>query len=104
MNRSTGRRLLLGAAAAVCAATTSCREPNYRTEITPDGPGTVQVRRLPLDTPPPEPARPRPPAYAVDPAPPDPDFAAVSSAWPKLSPDDRRQVADIARRLAQPHP
>ena len=32
-------------------AATSCQEPSYRTEVTPNGEGGVEVHRLPLSAP-----------------------------------------------------
>ncbi|MGA2232674.1 MAG: hypothetical protein ABSH22_17385 [Tepidisphaeraceae bacterium] len=83
----------------------SCNEPNYRTEVTPTGQGTVDIKQVPLDHPPTPPPQPDAAAQVTQSlTETDADFATVQSLWPKLSAADHKTVSDLVRRLAASQP
>ena len=97
-------RLLIVAGA--CILTASCQEPGYRTEVTTGEQGRTQVHQVPYAQPPAA-ATGSPDASIAptrNPAPADSDLGTVESLWPRLSPEDRKRVADMARRLAPAQP
>ena len=108
------RALLTCASVLLVAVAASCQQPGYRTEVVTAEQGRTEVHQVPLA--PPSAANPTPgPAHVAvtgsepgpnsAPAPAvssDPDLAAVQSFWPRLTPEDRKRVADMARRLAPP--
>ena len=86
------RRGFIGIGAAwVMVVGIGCQTPGYRTEVYPGQEGHVEIKRVPDDTP-----APRPPGVSSD-----TDLATIQSLWPRLTPDDRQRVADMARRLAE---
>jgi len=78
------------------AAGIGCQTPGYRTEVYPGEEGRAEIRRVPDDTPSHAPLPPVERATSSD-----ADLTTIQSLWPKLTPDDRQRVADMARRLAE---
>jgi hypothetical protein len=74
------------------SAAVGCQTPGYRTEVYPGQEGRAEVRRVPDNTPPVT-------VHRIPSA--DTDLNTIESLWPKLTPDDRQRVADMARRLAE---
>jgi hypothetical protein len=71
----------------------SCQEKGYRTEVYPGEQGQTQVRHIPVNEPAPT------EHHTVVDA--DPDLDELRSLWPRLSSEDRKRVADMAKRLAK---
>ena len=98
-------RFLMIASVSLLAA--SCQEPGYRTEVTTGEQGRTQVHQVPYAQPPAAGVSRTPDvpiAPVRNPATSDSDLEAVKSLWPRLSPEDRKRVADMARRLAPAQP
>ena len=74
----------------------SCQETPYRTEVTPNGEGTVTVTRVPKD----KAELTHEAAVAERSKPVDPDLEAVQAQWANLSPADRHTVVELVQRLA----
>jgi len=86
------RRICIGVAGLMAIGMGfGCQTPGYRTEVYPGQEGRAEIRRVPDNTPP-SPQR----ATSSD-----ADLSTIQSLWPKLTPDDRQRVADMARRLAE---
>jgi hypothetical protein len=90
------RPIGLGAAVLLCMSAVSCQEPGYRTEVYPGQEGRMAVRHVPVDAP----AHTETVPSALHGSQQDVDLRDVESLWPRLGPDDRKRVADMARRLA----
>jgi hypothetical protein len=92
--------------ASACILTASCQEPGYRTEVSTGEQGRTQVHQVPYAQPPA--AATGSPDVTIAPArnstSPDSDLGTVESLWSRLSPEDRKRVADMARRLAPAQP
>ena len=99
------------------AAITGCAQTGYRTEVSPNGQGSYQITRVPLDSSPqpnntsatPGAASANSESASSTSTPPaksaaDPDLAAIEDLWPSLSPNDRKTVTDLVRRLAATQP
>jgi hypothetical protein len=100
MMRMTSGRLWIGGFALVAAAAgLSCQERGYRTEVYPGQQGQTEVRHVPVDAPAPTRAHQSVPTQRESTA--DTELNTVETLWPRLTPDDRQRVADLARRLAE---
>jgi hypothetical protein len=86
----------LSAAMLLCLSAVSCQQPGYRTEVYPGQQGQVAVRQVPVAVP----AHTETVPSALPVSQQDADLREVESLWPRLGPDDRKRVADMARRLA----
>jgi len=94
MAKRMGITCLLAAAAAGLAAI-GCNDNGYRTNVYPGAEGNYTVQRVPEESPPPQSG-----SSANAPAISDKDLAQIVALWPQLSPDDRKTVSDLVRRLA----
>lgn len=101
--RLMSRRALLSPALLLLVLAVSCEEKGYRTEVYPGEEGRTVVKHIPVETPPARTVVQAPaPSPAAETA--DADLSTLQSLWPKLSPEDRKRVADMARRLATSQP
>lgn len=100
MTRMMIRRFWIVSLALVPAtAGLSCQEHGYRTEVYPGPQGQTEVRRVPVDTPPPRPVQQSVPPQSASTT--DTELNTIQTLWPRLTPEDRQRVADMARRLAE---
>jgi hypothetical protein len=100
-SRWLGSSSLLGLVTILGLSVAGCNEPNYRTEVTPTGQGSVDVKEVPLDHPP---ATAGTAAASPEAVPTDPDLATIEALWPKLSVADHKTVSDLVRRLSASQP
>ena len=94
--RLVGRITRIVVLALLAIAPAACEDANYRTEVYPTAEGHVEVQRVPRD----KPLITRSAAPPVEARPIDPQLAEFEAVWPKLSPEDRTTVIDLAKRLA----
>ena len=95
MMRRTRTACLLGAMSAAFLAM-GCNDNGYRTNIYPGEEGNYTVQRVPEETSPGDAAN----SHVHT----DKDLAEVETLWPQLTPDDRKTVTDLVRRLAVQKP